>query len=69
MKLVFDEEAFLDAIKASRGKVSLRKSVAGTGISHSTLCRIEKGKDFTIENFTKICNWLGKEPGAFFKEV
>lgn len=65
----FDAQGFADAVKAKRGNVGLRKVTGEAGVSPATLSRIERGKDFTIAVFTKICAWLGKEPGEFFKEV
>lgn len=69
MKFVFDAEAVVLAIKVKRASSGLRASAIEAGTSAATLSRIERGKKFDIETFTRICNWLEKEPGAFFKEV
>lgn len=44
--------------RADRGIRSVAKEI---GISHATLSRVERGHLPDLENYQKICNWLGIE--------
>ena len=66
----FNSVLFAGAIRQKRAadKSGLREVVDLTGISPSTLSRLENGKDHDISmtTFTTLCNWLQLDPGAFF---
>lgn len=48
-------------IAKKRGNQGLRAAAAEIGISSATLSRVENGHLPDLENFKKICNWLGVE--------
>jgi transcriptional regulator with XRE-family HTH domain len=50
-------------IKKRRGDRGLRQVAAEIGISAATLSRVETGKQPDLDSFTKICTWLGVDPG------
>ncbi|MCW5318677.1 helix-turn-helix domain-containing protein [Nostoc sp. KVJ3] len=52
-------------IKKQRGSRGLRQVAAEMNISAATLSRVEAGKQPDLESFTKICAWLGINPGEF----
>ena len=52
-------------IKQKRGNKGLRKVAAEMNVSAATLSRVEAGKQPDLESFTKICAWLGVNPGEF----
>lgn len=47
-----------------RGQRGIRAVASEIGISHATLSRIERGHLPDLENYQKICRWLGIESGA-----
>jgi transcriptional regulator with XRE-family HTH domain len=62
---MFNNDAFTGFIKAKRGQRSLRDFARETGISASTLSRIENGQKPDIETFFALCDWAGINPGGF----
>jgi transcriptional regulator with XRE-family HTH domain len=44
--------------------LGIRAAAREIGISHATLARVEKGFLPDLENYQKICRWLGIEPNA-----
>ena|SRR3990167_1519676 len=50
------------AIKKKRGNRGLREVAQEMGISHTTLSRIEGGKQPDLDTFSKICKWLEVNP-------
>ena len=42
-----------------RGNRGIRAVAKEIGISHATLSRVERGHLPDLENYQKICNWLG----------
>jgi len=48
-------------VKEQRGGVGLRKVASDIGVSPATLSRVERGHLPDLENFRKICDWLGVE--------
>jgi transcriptional regulator with XRE-family HTH domain len=48
-------------------KLGLREVAAATGISTSTLSRVENGKGhmLQIDTFLKLCDWLEVDPASF----
>lgn len=69
MNLQFDAQGFAEAVRKKRGGATFRKAAQEIGTSAATLHRVERGKAFDIETFTKICSWLEIQPSAFFKEA
>jgi transcriptional regulator with XRE-family HTH domain len=49
-------------LKEKRGDRGVRAVAKEIGISHGTLSRVERGYLPDLENFQKICSWLGIEP-------
>ena len=47
-----------------RGDRGIRAAANEIGISHATLSRVERGHLPDLENYQKICRWLGIEGGA-----
>ena len=45
-----------------RGELGIRAAAKQIGISHATLSRIERGHLPDLENYQKICVWLGEDP-------
>jgi transcriptional regulator with XRE-family HTH domain len=46
-------------VLAKRGGRGVRAVAKEIGISHATLSRVERGFLPDLENYEKICNWLG----------
>jgi len=51
-------------VNEKRGKIGVRATAQEIGISPATLSRIEHGNLPDIDTFTKVCRWLGIDPGA-----
>jgi transcriptional regulator with XRE-family HTH domain len=51
-------------IQEKRGDRGIRAAAKEIGISHATLSRVERGHLPDLENYQKICNWLGIETTA-----
>lgn len=51
------------AKREERG-IGIRAAAREVGISHATLARVEKGFLPDLENYQKICRWLGIEVDA-----
>lgn len=47
-----------------RGGRGIREVAKEIGISHATLSRVERGFLPDLENYEKICRWLGVEANA-----
>lgn len=63
--LAMDKLAAL--LKAKRGNQGLRETAkAITGVSASTLSRIEQGKMPDLDTFMRLCDWLEVSPNEFF---
>ncbi len=52
---------------AKRGTRGIREVAAEIGVSHATLSRVERGFLPDLETFTKICRWLGVDPGEVLR--
>lgn len=46
-------------VKEKRGSQGIRSAAKEIGISHATLSRVERGGLPDLENYKKICKWLG----------
>ncbi len=64
----FDTDGFMSSIKRTRKvlELNLRDVSEQSGISASTVSRIERGMPPDMETFIKICNWLSVHPSNFF---
>jgi len=51
-------------IQEKRGDRGIRAAAKEIGISHATLSRVERGHLPDLENYQKICTWLGIEMTA-----
>ncbi len=51
-------------IQEKRGDRGIRAVAKEIGISHATLSRVERGHLPDLENYQKICKWLGVEMAA-----
>lgn len=51
----------------ARGERGIRAVAAEIGISHATLSRIERGLMPDLETFSKVCRWLGVDPGEVLR--
>lgn len=49
-------------VMEKRGTQGIRAAAKEIGISHATLSRVERGFLPDLENYRKICIWLGVEP-------
>lgn len=55
-------------VKQKRGTTSLRKVIKEIdGISASTICRIESGREPDVESFIRVCRWLDVPMDFFVK--
>lgn len=46
-------------LREKRGSRGVREVAKEIGISHSTLSRVERGHLPDLENYQKLCQWLG----------
>lgn len=51
-------------LQKRRGNRGIREVAREIGISHATLSRVERGHLPDLENYRKICNWMGVETSA-----
>jgi transcriptional regulator with XRE-family HTH domain len=65
-KTCFDNQRFSLAVKQMRGELSYREAARITGISASSLCRVEMGKKPEPEVFAHLCAWMRIDPREFF---
>lgn len=52
-------------VRQKRADQGVRSAAKQIGISHATLSRIEHGHLPDLENFQKVCTWLGVEMSSF----
>ena len=67
MNITFDADKLAGDVLQKRQSKSYDEIGAAVGIAPSTVYRAENGLALSIKSFTRICGWLGKEPGAYFK--
>lgn len=65
-ELAFLRSQFMVDINQKSGNASLRAIEVKTGISASTLSRIQNGHDMDMTTFMTICSKLGLEPSSYF---
>jgi transcriptional regulator with XRE-family HTH domain len=46
-------------LQEKRGSRGIREAAREIGISHATLSRVERGHLPDLENYQKICKWMG----------
>ena len=51
-------------IAKKRGSTGIRATAKEIGVSPSTLSRVEHGHLPDLENYRKICTWLGIDPAS-----
>ena len=56
-------------VTKKRGKQGIRAAAKEIGISPSTLSRVETGHLPDLENYRKICVWLGIDPTSIVGQV
>jgi transcriptional regulator with XRE-family HTH domain len=56
-------------ITTKRGERGIRAVAKEIGVSPSTLSRVEHGHLPDLENYRKICKWLGVEPTAIVGDI
>ena len=52
-----------------RGAVGIRETAKIIGVSPATLSRVERGHMPDLETFSKVCRWLGIDPGEVLGTV
>lgn len=70
MSFVFDKETFAKAVKQKRVidlGIGMREASDVTGVSISTLSRVENKKPFDMKTFATLCGWLKVDINTFFK--
>jgi transcriptional regulator with XRE-family HTH domain len=58
-------ELLVTHIKRRQASRGLRAVAGEIGVSPATLSRVENGKAPDLENFSKICHWLGTDPAIY----
>ena len=51
-------------VQEKRGSRGIREVAREIGISHATLSRVERGHLPDLENYQKICRWMGLDVSA-----
>ncbi len=64
-----DLQIFADLVRHKRSNKGLREISSVTGVSASTLSRIENGKIPDIDTFLAVCDWLEIPPAEFIKNT
>jgi transcriptional regulator with XRE-family HTH domain len=66
VEFTFNVKMFMSDIRMKSGAQTLREIEAQTGISASTLSRLDNGKWPDIETLMIVCGKLQMEPGNYF---
>jgi transcriptional regulator with XRE-family HTH domain len=66
--VIIDTKKLARLVRAKRGEIGLRELARATGISASTLSRVESGKIGDLDTFLRLCRWLGASPESFMRE-
>lgn len=69
MPSYFDNQTFANLVRRQRGSRSLREIASITGISASTISRVEKEQTPDLDTFFTLCNWLHIPPDKFIKNT
>ena len=62
----YNTEKLSTLVRSRRANLTLRDAATESGVSASTLSRVENGKNPDMESFLQLCNWLNIEPAKFF---
>ena len=65
MRSTVDTERLKVAVKAKRGRMSLRDAAKDCGLDYQTLHRVEKGGKPDTDTFVTLCNWIGVSSDFF----
>ena len=65
----FNQKQFCDDVIFWRSYLvqTVRQSAEESGVAISVFSRVEKGNAPNMENFVKLCNWMYKLTGDYFK--
>ncbi len=69
MASYLDIQIFADLIRSKRGHRGLRDIALISGISASTLSRVERGTIPDVATFLALCDWLDVPPHEFIKNT
>ena len=69
MASYLDMEMLADLVRAKRGRRGLRQLQKDTGVSASTIHRIENGSVPDIATFLAVCDWLEIPAYEFIKNT
>ena len=58
MSSYLDTKTFANLVRTKRGNTGLREVAQATGVSASTISRVEREKTPDIETFLALCDWL-----------
>lgn len=64
-----DTKVFANLVRIKRGGRGLREIAQITGISASTISRVENGKTPDMETFLALCDWLEVPPHTLIKNT
>lgn len=67
MPSYLDTKTFADLVRIKRGNSGLREIAQVTGISASTISRVEREQTPDIETFLSLCDWLDVSPSSLIK--
>lgn len=62
---MFKSDYFSEQVKSFRGQKSLREAAVETGVSASTLSRIERGFVPDVNTFLALMTWMVRDVDAF----
>jgi transcriptional regulator with XRE-family HTH domain len=65
--MAYNAQLFAIALFHWRSERGLRETAELTGVSASTLSRLERGEKPDIETFALLCERMGADPAVFFK--
>lgn len=69
MAFYLDIESLAKLIRARRGHRSLREIAQVTGVSPSTISRVERNTIPDVATFLALCDWLDVPPSEFIKNT
>ena len=69
MSYYLDTEKLADLVRHKRGDRSLRAIASITGVSPSTLSRVENEKTPDVDTFLTLCDWLEVPPAELMKNT
>ena len=69
MSSYLDTKKFSDLVRIKIGNRGLRETAGITGVSASTISRVEKGQTPDLETFLALCDWLEIPPVELIKNT